>query len=138
MGKINKEYIIEKNIIIAKFMGIITEINPFTPDGGIRVNNKLSLQYDYSWEWLMPVVEKIESLEYPILNKYANITFNRFKNGRYIFWSVNGILDYNDGKKTVVTIKSSNGLVEIEVLYNITVEFIELYNKENERTICNV
>lgn len=47
----------ESNILIADFMGAIT----VDKDGNIKEDiNKL--RYNTCWDWLMPVVEKIESL----------------------------------------------------------------------------
>lgn len=67
----NKE-IVEGNWIIASFMGAtITDgigytgrnISFPTETNGLYVHKLTDLKYNSSWDWLMPVVEKIEDLE---------------------------------------------------------------------------
>ena len=65
----------ESNKLIAEFMGLPkVACNIGTSDGcitegymhprvGVPVTTN-GMQYKYSWDWLMPVVEKIESLGY--------------------------------------------------------------------------
>lgn len=58
--------IVEKNKIIAEFMGGILHTNGssgewFKFDGGIA-HDTSDLKYHSSWDWLMPVVEKIEQI----------------------------------------------------------------------------
>lgn len=61
----NTNEIIEGNKLIAEFMGVY-EINGIY--GGCTVNplkNSMTsdkLKYHFSWDWLMPVIEKIEEL----------------------------------------------------------------------------
>jgi len=51
------------NKLIAEFMGAIFDDNGMTRicDKGGRVSD-LNLQYHTSWDWLIPVVDKIESI----------------------------------------------------------------------------
>lgn len=53
------------NKLIAEFMGAIFDDNGMTRicDKGGRVSD-LNLLFHTSWDWLMPVVQKIESLGY--------------------------------------------------------------------------
>lgn len=49
----------EDNVLIAKFMGgVLSSV----PNGTYSVNRLSELKYHSSWDWLMPVVEKIEGL----------------------------------------------------------------------------
>ena len=59
-----------ENKLIAEFMGL-EEPFELPQHGTIRPNGEFKteftveqLKYDKSWEWLMPVVDKIEELEY--------------------------------------------------------------------------
>lgn len=53
---------LEGNKLIAEFLGfkMINDLQISTPNGGGAFLSEL--QYHTSWDWLMPVVEKIESL----------------------------------------------------------------------------
>lgn len=63
----------EQNKLIAEFMGVefingvygncisAMPMKPFTSD---------SLKYNYSWDWLMPVAEKIESMQWKVDIEY--------------------------------------------------------------------
>ena len=55
------EEILEGNKLIFEFMGdSMNNINDFSkPDDGM-------LCFDWCWDWLMPVIEKIESLSHPV------------------------------------------------------------------------
>lgn len=61
--------IIEGNKLIAEFMGEknirIHESNVWMDENPVTHNppNSVHARYDTSWDWLMPVVEKIESLD---------------------------------------------------------------------------
>jgi|13_taG_2_1085334.scaffolds.fasta_scaffold02709_18 hypothetical protein len=48
----------EKNKLIAKFMGVVfhDDENQYYNADGLYIGN--TLQYDTSWDWLMPVVEE--------------------------------------------------------------------------------
>ena len=123
----------ECNKLIAEFMGleIITDgISWFD------TNYKSLGNYDSSWDWLMPVVEKIENLEFG--KWYVHIQGN----------TVN-IEDGNDGiglwdfhinnEDPILSLSPSNkNLKPIEAVYIAVTEFIRWYNeqiKENESSI---
>tara|TARA_R100001594_G_scaffold37957_1_gene68597 strand:+ start:369 stop:722 length:354 start_codon:yes stop_codon:yes gene_type:complete len=55
----------EDNKLIAEFMGgVMHEGLMSLPDDNNLYNIECQLHYHTSWDWLMPVVEKIESLGY--------------------------------------------------------------------------
>jgi hypothetical protein len=61
----------EKNRMIAEFMGFKLQDNPnerwfgqyFAEPNGTWGNRIEIMHFDTSWDWLMPVVEKIDNLE---------------------------------------------------------------------------
>lgn len=65
--------ITENNKLIAEFMGTNTK-NPAFHKHGIKL-----CKYDSSWDWLMPVVDKIERLGYVFISDSAIriIDFNK-------------------------------------------------------------
>lgn len=89
----------EKNKLIAEFMGLPKKVNGCITEGYMHPKVDVpvttsGMQYKYSWDWLMPVVEKIESderydvdiLQYgtcifdnqkEIVNNIANISFDK-------------------------------------------------------------
>ena len=116
------ENVIENNKLIAEFMGFESCYRPFTEGSESDVFMELpecgscieleDLKYNSSWDWLMEVVEKIESLGFET---------SLDKNGFFV--------RYN-GSNT------QNGLfikVKIEAVYNACVEFIKWYNNESRR-----
>ena len=56
----NKQQIMKDNKLIAEFMGVVfhDDDNQYYSSDGLYIG--LNLQYHTSWDWLMPVVEKIE------------------------------------------------------------------------------
>tara|TARA_A100000172_G_scaffold74774_1_gene57118 strand:+ start:288 stop:563 length:276 start_codon:yes stop_codon:yes gene_type:complete len=87
------------NKLIAEFMGYVYVDSP---------KNELP-PYHLSWDWLMPVVEKIESLGYWVNRNDGDITIS------------------NKSDMVVVTPMSSGG---IDMMYKAVVEFIKEYNDE--------
>jgi len=65
------------------------------------------LRYDYSWNWLMPVVEKIETISGKLPTHVGNIPNDED-------WESNNFLSTN-----------------IEETYKAVVEFINEYNQNN-------
>jgi len=100
----------ESNKMIAEFMGNMH-------DGDV-IHEEL---YDVSWDWLMPVVEKIEK------NKYVD-EFN-------INWDSLGEKHHceitNTQKFTFETIRIYADS-KIEAVYEAVVEFIKWYNKNKK------
>ena len=101
---------IEKNKLIAEFMGYPKHKIDFV---GKRLNfeNSKHNTYHKDWNWLIEVVEKIESLGYrmEIVKHICRI--------------------YLSNKETIVI---SENTPKIEAVYNAVVEFIKWYNNKNK------
>lgn len=109
------------NSIIARFMGGLTEPFELPQHGTIRPNGDFKteftieqLKYHKSWDWLMPVVEKIESLgyEFIIIESRCKINNNTDHSIEELFY--------------IETIGS-----KINATYEAVVAFINEYNKCN-------
>ena len=120
----------KNNKLIAKFMG--WERDDFSLDGYIIPKNWNShhdlcqdfdslspkdMMFHNSWDWLMPVVDKIEDTCSTNLHKYSA---NQMIKEKYTF----EILSYsnNFGNTTY-------GKNKLQVIYKGVVEFIKWYNK---------
>ena len=104
----------KNNKLIAEFMGIETDENGmyrYTTSVDDYTTDDLSY-FEYSWDWLMPVVEKIESLGYEffIVEDRVNVSHN-------IYNSI----------QTIIDLTSSGS--KINATYNAVIEFINEYNK---------
>jgi hypothetical protein len=113
-----KKEILEGNKLIAEFMGLEEGpeyVNAFDRDdllyftgGGYE-----SAKYDSSWDWLMPVVEKIECL---------SCTVTMVNNACCIFYT-------GDDREFSY---SPLAVSKIEAVWLAVVEFIKWYNKETK------
>jgi hypothetical protein len=107
----NKE-IIEGNKLIAEFMGVGKEY---------KFKNILATDYHNSWDWLMPVVDKISSLGYTVVIEFhqnpelCNISIQDNETYEYIA---------NDCEDFDYTIDSNIHMVWFEI-----VNFIKWYNE---------
>ena len=105
----------ENNKIIAEFMGFIpiTENNLLADNFNVKEEEKLMVieftKYHSDWNWLMQVVEKIET---------HGFTFDIKKN-----WSC----ITRKGEKIIIRWEEDNN--KIEAVYNACVEFIKWYNE---------
>jgi len=105
----------ENNKIIAEFMKIDVSfdgrfsINPMTRYGCWEI-----MKYHSDWNWLMEVVEKIES-------KCNNLGFQI--SAKFVHIRVNNNLTISSGVK-------SN---RINAVYSACIEFIKSYNKREEK-----
>ena len=127
--------IIENNKLIAEFMGVFDKIlstsnihswsdAPFyytTEDTREKVIKNISKYTKYSkdWNWLMKVVEKIESIEYGIYQ------VDILQEGCKILERCRLLIDKRVGKLESDTTK-------IESVYLACVEFIKWYNNQNK------
>lgn len=116
----------ESNKLIAEFMGlpkvpcsIGTEDGYFT-EGYKHPNVDVptipsGMQYKYSWDWLMPVVEKIESLRDVNGNAY------RFT------------IDMCNAQIEGTNIEIVGGSCKLDTTYQAVVEFIKQHNDEQNK-----
>ena len=107
----------ENNKLIAEFMGMNygdpndnSVMIQMTPQGNevVPIN---SMEYHSSWEWLMPVVDKIESLGYEFF-----IVEDRIK------------IAHNTDHSTETIIDFTLGGSKRDATYQAVVEFIKQYN----------
>ena len=118
------------NQLIAEFMGLSVTNNIVNCTENIRSHNERCLsgynisqaRYDSSWDWLMPVVEKITSI--PLLDNLNECN--------YIYFG----FDYEDNSHYVnlyhgedSQINGNSKVNKIEAVYEAVVKFIKWYNK---------
>ena len=103
------------NKLIAEFMGMTygdpnddSVMIQTTPQGNEVVPIE-SMEYHTSWDWLMPVVEKIESLRDPNGNAY------RFS------------IDMCNAQIEGTTIEVLGGAYKLDTVYKAVVQFIKNY-----------
>lgn len=160
----------QQNAMIAEFMGAKwinepykakkddTELTDFwhwsKPDNGYPYNMCMNpptsmstaymmgnFLYHTSWDWLMPVVEKIEVLEVPIPEKYKRGFLKDATHGAIIFDTSFDCREKFIGWHSAVSIELSNPFIfdslntetpkyktKIEATYNAVCQFIEWYN----------
>ena len=128
----------EHNKLIAEFMGVKIGVDSYSyRPGQSDLLKEENLNYHKSWDWLMTVVEKIESLD---LKEYG-----------YQWEGIDGETEYNNGSICVeieqdrcwiymnlsldpfhTFNEKSRGIrfpTKIEAVYAAVVEFIEYYNE---------
>ena len=104
----------EGNKLIAEFMGLHFHKTGWVDARHIDGNYECpELKYHYSWDWLMPVVEKIESLE----------------DGRFITTIETGYCVISDnGENAIVEMQSDETKIENTRL--AVIKFIEWLNEQ--------
>jgi hypothetical protein len=96
----------KENKLIAEFMGV---------EDHQEMGEYVTPNYNTSWNWLLPVVEKIESLGYEVqIRKFDCIIFQ--------------LLDTLEYKPVIGSISSASG--KMDSTYIAVVEFIKEYNKK--------
>jgi hypothetical protein len=114
----------EKNRMIAEFMGIVEssidgQFYTKKSSEGFGVGELVSLKYHESWDWLMPVVEKIRKINCYDRGDIFNVQFI-ISNDRIEF--------YQSGyTKKESYWYQNNG---IESVYNAVIGCITMYNNE--------
>lgn len=136
------------NELIAKFMGGSFEKRDFITIGGKRTGKWTfpdrtwcyddQLQYNERFDWLMPVVEKIENISYIGVDKiYFNIIDTKAQIWTYFdvkeFLRLTGD-DKNERNKFKVGISAKT---KMEAVYAAVVEFIKWYNTQNSGSVQN-
>jgi|TARA_R100000455_G_C6271697_1_gene128054 hypothetical protein len=112
---------VKENKLIAEFMGLPTEvffksgIMNYHHDGAWYEEHELS--YEISWDWLMPVVEKIEEYGYDFIATKRRATLTYDAN---FMDEVNNYVVYVEDCKD-----------RQEATYKAVVEFIKQHNKES-------
>lgn len=111
--------VVSGNKIIAEFMGILVQMKGNFLHTSEHFGNKL-VKYHSSWDWLIPVVEKIEGMGYDtqihrtILDDYI---------GHELCIAVEGKDTYEDGFDVI-----GRGSNKMEATYNGVTQFILWYN----------
>lgn len=109
----------ESNKLIAEFMGatLVDWLSEVDPTYNLKENSCIyrisEMQYHASWDWLMPVVEKIE--------QDKSIAFGLVRNGAKFLKDGNVIAD------SVCDTK-------IDAVYYAVIQFIEWYNTTHPLT----
>lgn len=105
--------IYEGNILIAKFMNR----NPPKENYGV-------LWYHKSWDWLTPVIEKIESLTKNFVSPYFNICNNYC----VLHWQTDSL-----HPTCFRYLQSHCGNNKLQTLWECCVDFIKWYNKNESK-----
>ena len=105
----------ENNNLIAEFMGV-DQI-----DIDYAIDEYGQLKYHLSWDWLMPVVEKIESFQ-------DGEDGDSMRGHLYNFRIEQNFVYILDGESMDVIIEM-NGDSKLDATYNAVIEFINQYNK---------
>ena len=124
----------ENNKIIAEFLGESKQPYEFSQFGYMTLSGDWKdtffveqLKFHSNWNWLMKVVEKIESLEFYPKNSTC-ISFDTF--GIEINKERCDITRYGDFTNHLI---QGNGRTRIETVYNACVKFIEWYNLQEHK-----
>ena len=102
--------IIERNVLIAEFMGIKDSENRYSHESSEYYFEACELLFHYSWDWLMSVVEKIESLGCIVEVSFSIATICRIYSVRH---RVNFTTENN---------------ISISAVYDAVIDYIKWYN----------
>lgn len=109
----------DKQKTVAKFMGLGIQLHMVeSPLNGEYIYIE-DLEYNSSWDWLMPVVEKIERTNNGTDDNYFNVTIGCGFD--CTIFDAHHELIINTCEQT-----------KIKTVYKAVVEFIEWYNKNKE------
>lgn len=122
--------ILKNNKLIAEFMGakefeengwflLPCKISEETPDGFESSKADLVF-YHESWDWLIPVVEKIE-------NKFCSSNIHYYSAGKMKQQHVVEFLGYS-AEFSIVTYNKN----KLKAVYEAVIEFIKWYNENNK------
>ena len=104
---------IDNNKLIAEFMELKYKRGAYYDEyNKEKVKQDSNLKFHSSWDWLMPVVEKIENI-----NEWVRVEITN--NSIIITY-----MGYN---------KITHGKTKIKTVYKAVVEFIKWYNKKEDK-----
>jgi hypothetical protein len=118
--------ILKGNKLIANFMHINYENNRNAHESSDSFYEDCELEYHKSYDWLMPVVEKIESLKSPDGQCAGNYFCMILGNGISIELP-------NKEKDILICSTEQKKLTKIEAVYLGVVKFIKWYNKNEKK-----
>jgi hypothetical protein len=117
----------ENNKLIAQFLGQKVEPFEFPQFGFIKTNGDWKdtftedqLKFHKDWNWLMEVVEKIDSLK------------DKENNGKYYFEIYKTSVTIFCNGTFLNEIINTQEKTKIEAVYNACVEFIKWHNENNK------
>ena len=102
----------DSNILISEFIGYKVSSDRWNING-LVLTTALLQQFETSWDWLMPVIEKIETVD-----------------GGIVIGKTTCSLIYGDGLTQTIN-KNIKG-DKLEVIYSLVIDFIKWYN-ENKK-----
>ena len=125
--KQNSMNTIEGNKLIAEFMGINAKVYSDTPtitrwQFGNSMLHQEDLEYHSSWDWLMPVVEKIGDIVISGTLPYNSDQFVRIE------IVVGGYVKISNLRDTPITTNVSIEGGLLNAIYNAVVQFIQWYS----------
>lgn len=137
---------IENNKLIAEFMGAKEYTGDLEgqfygttfPHG---YDTTMNLKYNTSWDWLMPVIEKIENLGYCVCfesNEYlgtaTEMDVSNFKKIYISEFSGHPINKDSFTNKGISYIQfgGKTNLSKIEAVYDTCIKFIQWYNQQSK------
>jgi len=121
MGAESQADIIDSDVLEYDMFGCIGMANTFQDINAKHFYHPEEMRFHDSWDWLMPVVEKIESIEDE--NRCAKYNVNVFQCFVDIVYSNN-----NEGEEIVVV----DGQSRRDAIYKAVVKFIEWYNNQHK------
>jgi hypothetical protein len=132
---INEPTIEQMNEAIAEFMGYShgNRNREFNPDA---VYKEEEFKYHSSWDWLMPVVEKIEDVQ---LDDKNNVVTRAAANVQIFYKAC--LIQYEPDEESgdtndEVSIQTQ-GETKIEAVYKAVYQFIQWYNNQSTTTNGN-
>lgn len=133
---------IENNRLIAEFMGIVPHVdkdNPKNYEAFVQIPNSTcpngyhveEAKYHSSWNWLMPVVEKIESIN--INNHFPDVEISKD-------CTIDLYVNKGADCKTIAYGWSTSAdkltnRTKIEAVYDAVIQFIKWHNSNQPPTI---
>lgn len=117
---------VSENELIAQFIGQHITLPGLRREVMIKSYYMDELKYNTSWDWLMPVIEKIGKAELAggRYGKFVDFTISPTESSGWIFWRIDTPGDQNQPQSY-----PTEGTL-IERVYKAVVEFIKWYNEQ--------